>query len=66
MSSFSSSSVVQTADTTVASLPAASAANKGERRHVTDALAPAFLVTVAAGGAVVTPVFSNGTTWVCG
>jgi hypothetical protein len=65
MSGFSPTSV-QTFDTTVAALPAASASNKGERRHVTDALAPAFLVTVAAGGAIVTPVFSNGTTWVVG
>jgi hypothetical protein len=65
MSGFSPT-VVQTFDTTVAALPAASAANKGERRHVTDALAPVFLATVAAGGAIVTPVFSNGTVWVVG
>lgn len=56
----------QTPDTTVAALPAAGAGNKGQRRHVTDAAAPTFLATVVGGGAVVTPVFSNGTNWVCG
>lgn len=56
----------QTPDMTVAALPAAAAGNKGQRRHVTDALGPAFLATVVGGGAVVTPVFSNGTNWVCG
>lgn len=49
---------------TVAGLPAAGSA--GRRTHVTDALAPAFGSTVAAGGAVVTPVFDNGTNWIVG
>ncbi len=31
---------------------------------VTDALAPAYLVTVVGGGAIVCPVFYNGTNWV--
>ena len=48
---------------TVATLPAGT---QGDRAYVTDALAPAFLVAVAGGGAVVTPVFRNATTWVCG
>jgi len=49
---------------TVATLPTAGTA--GRVAYVTDALAPAFLVAVAAGGAVVTPVFDNGTAWVAG
>ena len=47
---------------TVATLPAAGTA--GRRAYVTDALAPAFLTAVVGGGAVVTPVFDNGTNWV--
>lgn len=46
---------------TVATLPTGVT---GDVAYVTDALAPAFLVTVAGGGAVVTPVFYNGTNWV--
>lgn len=46
---------------TVATLPAGT---QGDVAFVTDALAPAFLVTVAGGGAVVTVVFYNGSTWV--
>jgi hypothetical protein len=49
---------------TVATLPAAGTA--GRRAYVTDALAPMFLVAVAAGGSVVCPVFDNGTAWVAG
>jgi len=47
---------------TVATLPAAGVA--GRMSYVTDALAPAFLTIVAGGGAIVTPVFDNGTNWV--
>ena len=47
---------------TVATLPAAV---QGDKAFVTDALAPAYLVAVASGGAVVTEVFHNGTAWVC-
>lgn len=57
---------LQTAGYTVAGLPAASAANKGAIAYVTDALAPTFLATVVGGGAIITPVFSNGTNWVGG
>lgn len=46
---------------TVATLPAGV---QGDRAYVTDALAPVFLAIVAGGGAVVAPVFYNGTNWV--
>lgn len=49
---------------TVGTLPAAGTA--GRRTYVTDALGPAYGVAVAAGGAVVTPVFDNGAAWVVG
>lgn len=46
---------------TVATLPAGT---QGDRAFVTDATAPTFLGTLTGGGAVVTPVFYNGTAWV--
>ena len=46
---------------TVAGLPAGT---QGDTAFVTDALAPTFLTTVVGGGAVVTPVFYNGTNWI--
>lgn len=46
---------------TVATLPAGV---QGDLAFVTDALAPAFLTAVVGGGAVITPVFYNGTNWV--
>lgn len=49
---------------TVATLPATPA--QGDVAIVTDALTPAFLSAVASGGAVVTPVFWNGTAWIVG
>jgi len=49
---------------TVATLPAAGA--QGRRAWVTDALAPAFGAAVVGGGAVVIPVFDNGSTWIVG
>jgi len=49
---------------TVATLPAAG--TQGRRAWVTDALAPTFLGALTGGGAVVTPVFDNGTAWVAG
>jgi len=48
----------------VAGLPVAGTA--GRRSWVTDALAPAFGVAVAGGGAVVIPVFDNGAAWIVG
>lgn len=46
---------------TVATLPAGV---QGDKAFVTDALAPAYMVAVAGGGAVVTEVFFNGTNWI--
>jgi hypothetical protein len=46
---------------TVATLPTGA---RGDIAYVTDALAPTFLATIVGGGAVVTPVFYNGTNWV--
>ena len=48
---------------TVAGLPAGT---QGDIAFVTDASAPVFLTAVVGGGAVITPVFHNGTTWVAG
>jgi hypothetical protein len=49
---------------TVATLPAAG--TQGRRAWVTDATAPTFLGALTGGGAVVCPVFDNGTAWVSG
>lgn len=49
---------------TVATLPAAGTA--GRRAYVTDATAPTWLGALTGGGAVVCPVFDNGTAWVAG
>jgi hypothetical protein len=51
---------------TVATLPSAATSGVGARSFVTDATAPAFGATVAGGGAVVTPVYSDGTNWKVG
>ena len=48
---------------TVATLPTGSA---GMRAYVTDAMVPTFMGTLTGGGAVVTPVFHNGTAWIAG
>ena len=53
---------VATAGYTVATLPAAGTA--GRRAYVTDATAPTYLGTLTGGGAVVCPVFDNGSAWV--
>lgn len=50
----------------IASLMSAATAGNGARAHVTDALAPTFGATVSAGGAVSTPVYSDGTNWKVG
>ena len=47
---------------TVAGLPAGT---QGDTAFVTNALAPAYGVAVAGGGAVVVPVFYNGAAWIC-
>jgi hypothetical protein len=46
---------------TVATLPAGT---QGDTAFVTDAVAPTYLGPLVGGGAVVTPVFYNGTAWV--
>jgi len=51
---------------TVATLPSAVTSGKGARSFVTDALGPTFGATVASGGAVATPVYSDGTNWKVG
>ena len=51
---------------TIAQLPAAATAGSGARATVSDALAPSFGATVAAGGAIVTPVYSDGSNWKVG
>jgi len=51
---------------TVATLPNAVTSGKGARSFVTDALAPVFGSTVVTGGAVATPVYSDGTNWKVG
>lgn len=52
--------------TLVSALPAAATAGAGTRRFVTDGLAPTFAAAVTGGGAVFTPVYSDGTIWRCG
>ena len=53
---------IKTGGYTVATLPTGVV---GTRTYVTDALAPAYGVAVAGGGAVTIPVFYNGTNWIC-
>ena len=55
--------ITKQAAMTVASLPAGSV---GQRSFVTNALAPAFGVAVAGGGAVGVPVYHDGTSWKVG
>lgn len=52
---------IRTGVYTVSTLPTGV---QGMRAMVTDALAPAFLALAVGGGAVVAPVFFNGTQWV--
>jgi hypothetical protein len=54
--------LVGTGGYTVATLPAAGTA--GRRAYVTDATLPTYLGVLVGGGAVVCPVFDNGTAWV--
>jgi len=51
---------------TVASLPSAATAGSGSRYFVNNALAPVFGSTVAGGGAVNVPVYSDGANWKVG
>ena len=56
--------VVSTAGYTVATLP--TGMPTGSRAYVTDALTPTALSAVTGGGAVVVPVFYNGSSWIVG
>lgn len=47
---------------TVATLPAGT---QGDRAYATDLLTPTYGATAVGGGAVVLPVFYDGTNWVC-
>ena len=58
--------VTKSTNYTVATLPSASTSGVGARAFVTDALAPVFGSTVVTGGAVATPVYSDGTNWKVG
>ena len=51
---------------TVATLPSAATSGVGARAFVSNALAPVFGSTVVTGGAVKTPVYSDGTNWKVG
>ena len=51
---------------TVASLPSAATMGSGARAFVSDAAAPTWGSTVAGGGAVPCPVFSDGSNWKVG
>ncbi len=59
----SAAQLVRLTGYTVATLPASPTA--GDRAYVTDALTPTYAAIVAGGGAVVVPVFYNGTNWIC-
>lgn len=54
--------VVRLKSYTVATLPATP--TQGDTAYVTDATAPTYLGVAVGGGAVVAPVFYNGTNWV--
>jgi hypothetical protein len=54
------------APSTVADLPSAVTSGVGSRAFVTDASGPTFGATVAGGGAVAVPVYSDGTNWKVG
>lgn len=59
--SFITQTIFRLKSYTVATLPAGA---QGDCAFVTDALAPAYLTAVVGGGAIVTPVFYDGTNWV--
>jgi hypothetical protein len=55
--------VLRTSPTTVGALQTCNSTNKGGLQSVTDSLAPAWGVTVAAGGSAYALVTCNGTNW---
>jgi hypothetical protein len=61
-----STSHIKVPPVAVTSLPAAATAGVGARAFVNDALAPVFGSTVANGGAVAVPVYSDGSAWKVG
>lgn len=48
----------------VANLPTCNASAAGLQSYVTNATSPTFLTAVVGGGAVVAPVFCNGSAWI--
>lgn len=60
------SGVVRTIPVAVTALPSASTSGAGARHCVNDANNPTFGATVASGGAVTVPVYSDGTNWKVG
>jgi hypothetical protein len=64
---FGTSSIVPAVTNyTVATLPSAATSGAGARAFATDASGPTFGATVVGGGAVFTPVYSDGTNWKVG
>lgn len=61
-----SATIPPTTSYTVATLPSAATSGAGTRTFVTNALTPTFGSTVVGGGAVFTPVYSDGTNWKVG
>ena len=51
---------------TVSGLPSAASVGAGARAFVTDATASTFATTVAGGGSINVPVYSDGTNWKVG
>ncbi len=64
--SLTASSYIKVSAVAVASLPSAATAGAGARAMVTDATASTFASTVAGGGAITVPVYSDGTNWKVG
>jgi hypothetical protein len=63
MQNMSVAGYVKVPPVTVANLPSATVAGAGARAMVSDANAATFNSVVAAGGANIVPVFSDGTAW---
>ena len=64
-SSSVSASLLKPTVYTVATLPTPPSTGTGTYATVSDAVAPAYLTPVMGGGTVVTPVFYNGSNWIC-
>jgi len=62
-SKITASALLQLPVTTVASLPACAAGNKGALYAVSDATSPTYNATLTGSGAVSVPVYCNGTAW---